>query len=40
MKKELTLLQKIVSSILLVGTGLTLILFFVWLIKILIQKIF
>ena len=40
MKKELTKLQKIVSNLLLIGFGLTGVLFFTWLIKLLIQVIF
>jgi len=39
MKKELTKLQKIISTIFLVGLGITGTLFFAWLIKLLIKAI-
>ncbi len=40
MKKELTKLQKVISTTLLIGVGLTVSLFFVWLIKLLLKAIF
>ena len=40
MKKELTKLQKVISITFLVGIGLTGSLFFVWLIKLLLEAIF
>ena len=39
-KKELTILQKIIGKILLIGIGITGTLFFVWLIKLLLKAIF
>lgn len=39
-KKKLNLIQNIVSQILLIGIGLTSLLFFIWLIKILLKAIF
>jgi len=40
MKKELTKLQKSISTIFLIGIGLTGSLFFIWLTKLLLQAIF